>query len=90
MAVHLVLVACLAAPPEYLPGDPLPEVVSEDVVELHRPAKAKSEEWQSQAHGLSRHRHQMREGRGQQHAASAARQLQLAKQKQSCPAQGRA
>ena len=48
MAVHLVLIACLAAPPNTCQEIALPEVVSEDVVHCVSTAKAKSEEWQSQ------------------------------------------
>jgi hypothetical protein len=48
MAVHLVLIACLAAPPNTCQEIPLPEVVSEDVVQCVGSAKAKSEEWQAQ------------------------------------------
>ena len=47
MAVHLVLIACLAAPPNTCQEIPLPEVTSEDVVSCVGTAKAKSEEWQS-------------------------------------------
>ena len=48
MAVHLVLIACLAAPPNTCQEIPLLEVTSEDVVSCVGKAKAKSEEWQSQ------------------------------------------
>jgi hypothetical protein len=48
MAVHLVLIACLAAPPNTCQEIPLPEVISEDVVSCVGSAAAKSEEWQSQ------------------------------------------
>jgi hypothetical protein len=48
MAVHLVLIACLAAPPNTCQEIPLPEVISEDVVSCVGKAKVKSEEWQSQ------------------------------------------
>jgi hypothetical protein len=48
MAVHLVLIACLAAPPNTCQEIPLPEVVSEDVIECVGSAKVKSEEWQAQ------------------------------------------
>ena len=47
MAVHLVLVACLAAPPNSCQEISLPEVVSEDVIQCIGSAKAKSEEWQA-------------------------------------------
>ena len=47
MAVHLVLVACLAAPPNTCQEIALPEVVSEDVIQCIGSAKAKSEEWQT-------------------------------------------
>ena len=47
MAVHLVLVACLAAPPNTCQEISLPEVVSEDVIQCIGSAKAKSEEWQA-------------------------------------------
>lgn len=48
MAVHLVLIACLAAPPNTCQEIPLPEVTSVDVVSCVGSAAAKSEEWQSQ------------------------------------------
>ena len=48
MAVHLVLIACLAAPPNTCQEIPLPEAVSEDVVACIGTAKTKSEEWQAQ------------------------------------------
>jgi hypothetical protein len=48
MAVHLVLIACLAAPPNTCQEISLPEVTSEDVVSCVGSAAAKSEEWQSQ------------------------------------------
>jgi hypothetical protein len=48
MAVHLVLIACLAAPPNTCQEIALPEVTSEDVVQCVGSAKAKSEEWQAQ------------------------------------------
>jgi hypothetical protein len=48
MAVHLVLIACLAAPPNTCQEIPLPEVTSADVVSCNGTARAKSEEWQSQ------------------------------------------
>jgi hypothetical protein len=47
MAVHLVLIACLAAPPNTCKEIDLPEVVSEDVIQCVGSAKAKSEEWQA-------------------------------------------
>ena len=50
MAVHLVLIACLAAPPNTCKEIPLPEVVSEDVIQCVGSAKAKSEEWQAKNH----------------------------------------
>jgi hypothetical protein len=48
MAVHLVLIACLAAEPHTCQEIALPDVVSEDVVQCTGLAKAKSEEWQAQ------------------------------------------
>jgi hypothetical protein len=48
MAVHLVLIACLAAPPNTCQEIPLPEVVSEDVIQCIGSARAKSEEWQAE------------------------------------------
>jgi hypothetical protein len=48
MAVHLVLIACLAAPPNTCQEISLPEVTSEDVVQCVGSAKAKSEEWQKE------------------------------------------
>lgn len=48
MAVHLVLIACLAAPPNTCQEIPLPEVISEDVASCLGSAKTKSDEWQSQ------------------------------------------
>jgi hypothetical protein len=48
MAVHLVLIACLAAPPNTCQEIALPDVTSEDVVQCVGSAKAKSEEWQKQ------------------------------------------
>jgi hypothetical protein len=48
MAVHLVLVACLAAPPNTCQEIDLPKVVSEDVIQCVGSAKTKSEEWQAQ------------------------------------------
>ncbi|HSD92572.1 MAG TPA: hypothetical protein VLB11_06045 [Methyloceanibacter sp.] len=47
MPVYLVLVACLAAPPNTCKEIPLPEVTSEDVVHCVSTAAEKSEEWQS-------------------------------------------
>ena len=47
MAVHLVLIACLAAPPNTCKEIELPDVVSEDVIQCVGSAKAKSEEWQA-------------------------------------------
>jgi hypothetical protein len=48
MAVHLVLIACLAAPPNTCQEIALPEVTSEDVIQCVGSAKAKSEEWQKE------------------------------------------
>ena len=50
MAVHLVLIACLAAPPNTCKEIELPDVVSEDVIQCVGSAKAKSEEWQAKNH----------------------------------------
>ena len=50
MAVHLVLIACLAAPPNTCKEIPLPDVVSEDVIQCVNSSKAKSEEWQAKNH----------------------------------------
>ena len=47
MSVYLVLIACLAAPPNTCKEIPLPEVTSDDVVHCVSTAAAKSEEWQS-------------------------------------------
>ena len=50
MAVHLVLIVCLAAPPNTCKEIPLPEVVSEDVIQCVGSAKAELEEWQAKNH----------------------------------------
>jgi len=50
MAVHLVLIACLAAPPNTCKEIPLPDVVSEDVIQCVGSAKTRSEEWQAKNH----------------------------------------
>jgi hypothetical protein len=48
MAVHLVLIACLATPPNTCQEIALPEVTSEDVIECVGSAKEKSEAWQKE------------------------------------------
>ncbi len=48
MAVHLVLIACLAAPPNTCQEIPLPEVTAEDVVSCTGKAKESSEAWQKE------------------------------------------
>ncbi len=76
MAVHLVLIACLAAPPNTCQEIPLVEVTAEDVVSCTGKAKDTSEAWQKAAQGLSRHRDQMRERRrGRQRAALGSVEL---------------
>jgi hypothetical protein len=48
MAVHLVLIACLAAPPNTCQEIPLPEMTSKDVVHCASTAEEKSEAWQAE------------------------------------------
>jgi hypothetical protein len=48
MAVHLVLIACLAAPPNTCREIPLTELTSKDVVHCVSTAKERSEAWQKE------------------------------------------
>jgi hypothetical protein len=48
MAVHLVLIACLATPPNTCQEIALPEVTFEDVVSCNYKARVNSEAWQKE------------------------------------------
>ena len=48
MAAHLVLIACLAAPPNTCQEIPLLEVTAEDVVSCTAKSKDASEAWQKE------------------------------------------